>query len=184
MKEYKATVMAAVMARTNMGQDMPDREKMFAARFSCNVENWTLDTAVSHFCQEFMENDEHHDIFTDEATMWNGEICELTDEEFAKKYPRHAAAWNGAAPKRHKNALEIIDGAGNPTPIARALYDAVQECREECLGTDKTWSDPAVRLIIHQMAHCSDQYAMNNTMTEFGRVLDMCRKDKEKFTNE
>jgi hypothetical protein len=51
--------------------------------------------------------------------------------------------------KRFKDALEIQSGACNPSGIARALVRACDEARTTG-GTPS--NDPAIKLILHQMA--------------------------------
>jgi hypothetical protein len=52
--------------------------------------------------------------------------------------------------KRHDDALYIQEGASNPSGIALTLIEAIKECRAEG-GSSRT--DPAVRLITHQLTH-------------------------------
>lgn len=56
--------------------------------------------------------------------------------------------------KRHKDALGIQMGACNPSGIAHSLVAACSEIRAEPdhRGTDQITSDPAVRLMVHQLA--------------------------------
>lgn len=50
--------------------------------------------------------------------------------------------------ERIKSALICQAGACNPRPIAKALLDAIDECRAE--GVEEA-NDPAVFLILHQL---------------------------------
>lgn len=56
--------------------------------------------------------------------------------------------------KRHKDALLISDGACNPSGIAHSIVDACRELRQEAdyTGTDQMRRDPAIRLMVHQLA--------------------------------
>jgi hypothetical protein len=56
--------------------------------------------------------------------------------------------------KRHRDALAIQEGACNPSGIAHSIVTACQEIRAEPnhTGTAQITSDPAVRLMIHQLA--------------------------------
>lgn len=56
--------------------------------------------------------------------------------------------------KRHGNAILISDGACNPSGIAHAIVEACQEIRAEPhhRGTDELRADPALRLMVHQLA--------------------------------
>lgn len=51
---------------------------------------------------------------------------------------------------RHEEALFIQMGACNPAGMARSLVKACDECLRE--GTSQQ-NDPAVRLIVHQIAY-------------------------------
>ncbi len=64
--ESERAVLAAYFARSNMGQMRPDRREI-EPLLSDGV---TLPGAVIALCQEFMESDEHYDIFMKEAKMW------------------------------------------------------------------------------------------------------------------
>jgi len=57
-------------------------------------------------------------------------------------------------PKRYRDALAIQAGACNPSGIAHSILDACREIREEPnhSGTAQITSDPAVRLMVHQLA--------------------------------
>ena len=56
--------------------------------------------------------------------------------------------------RRHKDALAIQLGACNPSGIAQSIMDACTEIRNEPhhAGTAHITSDPAVRLMVHQLA--------------------------------
>ena len=56
--------------------------------------------------------------------------------------------------KRHSDAIAISDGACNPSGIANSIVDACREMRDEPnhKGTDEIRSDPAIRLMVHQLA--------------------------------
>lgn len=54
--------------------------------------------------------------------------------------------------KRHSDALAIAIGAVNPHGITLALTSALAECRAENLDTRATTHDPAIQLIVHQLA--------------------------------
>jgi hypothetical protein len=57
--------------------------------------------------------------------------------------------------KRYKNALEIVNvGACNPSGVCYAILEACQEMRAEpgFTGTDEICRDPAVRLMVSQLA--------------------------------
>lgn len=64
--------------------------------------------------------------------------------------------------RRNQNALIAQSGASNPRPIAQALVDAIGECYTEGVPPAR---DPAVALILHQLAHV------------LGQSLNMCQND-------
>jgi hypothetical protein len=54
---------------------------------------------------------------------------------------------------RHSNALFIAAGACNPSGIAHSILDACREIRgEPGTGTADITGDPAVRLMVYQLA--------------------------------
>ena len=59
-----------------------------------------------------------------------------------------------ARPKRNENAAIIQGGACNPIPIIRALSEGLDELRAEqtAIDTQAILDDPALRLIVHQLA--------------------------------
>lgn len=54
--------------------------------------------------------------------------------------------------KRHRDALAIQGGACNPSGIAHSILDACREIRAEPGGGGDITKDPAVRLMVHQLA--------------------------------
>jgi hypothetical protein len=56
--------------------------------------------------------------------------------------------------KRHRDAITINEGACNPSGIAHSIVQACQEVRDEpgYSGTDQMRADPALRLMVHQLA--------------------------------
>ena len=56
--------------------------------------------------------------------------------------------------KRHDDALAIQKGACNPSGIAHSIINACWEIRAEPnhTGTDQIKNDPAVKLMVHQLA--------------------------------
>jgi len=57
--------------------------------------------------------------------------------------------------KRHSDAIAIQEGAVNPSGIALSIVAACNEIRagKGYTGTDQICGDPAVRLMVHQLAH-------------------------------
>lgn len=62
--------------------------------------------------------------------------------------------------QRNRNAATAQLGASNPIPLAKALVDGIEELRAErqaaglpYTSTVTIMEDPALRLIVHQLAH-------------------------------
>lgn len=57
--------------------------------------------------------------------------------------------------KRHRDAIAIQQGACNPSGIAHSIVAACAEIRAEPnhTGTAQITSDPAVQLMVHQLAY-------------------------------
>ena len=75
------------------------------------------------------------------------------------------------ASKRFANALLIVDpGACNPSGIAYAIVDACREAREEGVSTK---DDPAVRLMVTQLAWAC---RADSDTGDYGMLLAACRE--------
>jgi len=88
MDANKVNILAGMLARSNMGMPRPEVwevtqiKPLPTSRFPVD-----LDSAVTHFCQQYMESDEHYDIFMGEGKMWVGIIQEKGEEQAAKDWP-------------------------------------------------------------------------------------------------
>ena len=72
---------------------------------------------------------------------------------------------------RHRDALAIVEGgACNPSGVTRTLSHA---CRQIIAEHGSQCADPAVRLIVHQLAFLVN--ADHIDPAEYGRLLDACR---------
>jgi len=176
MEKTKATIFAGYMARTNMGQP-DDTARLARARFAYNLEHWNLNTAVEHFCQEFIENDEHYDMFMEETQGWYETLLPMSDEDFAKSWPDKSREWVTTNPKRFKQAIMIDSGASNMIPIARALHEAAQECLIESVPSQ---NDPAMRLIVHQMAHLCG-IGSTIALTDYIKLIEGCKEKAAEY---
>ena len=71
---------------------------------------------------------------------------------------------------RFRDALAIVDpGACNPSGIALPIAEACREMREhETVGTDEICRDPAIRLMVYQLASiCSvAEYALERYIAD------------------
>ena len=73
---------------------------------------------------------------------------------------------------RHRDALAIVEtGACNPSGITHALSHA---CRQVLAERGSQCADPAVRLIVHQLAFLVNADVIDPA--EYGRLLDACRE--------
>jgi hypothetical protein len=68
--------------------------------------------------------------------------------------------------KRKQHALIAQSGASNPRPLAQALVDAINESFKDGVVPE---NDPAVVLILHQLAHV------------LGQSLNMCQNDWQAY---
>ena len=72
---------------------------------------------------------------------------------------------------RHRDALAIVEGgACNPSGVILTLSHA---CRQVIAEGGHQGTDPAVRLIVHQLAFLVN--ADHIDPAEYGRLLDACR---------
>ena len=88
----------------------------------------------------------HADNTTREADALQGLLAAHPCRTYARETTR---------PKRNENAAIIQGGACNPIPIIRALSEGLDELRAEqtSLDTQAILDDPALRLIVHQLAY-------------------------------
>lgn len=80
-------ILAGMFARTNMGMDMPEPELVQRAKSSNSV--MSPNSTACHFCEQFMEEDSHEKMFTDEARSWIKELTKLGEDESRKSWPAH-----------------------------------------------------------------------------------------------
>lgn len=80
--------------------------------------------------------------------------------------------------KRHRDALGIVDpGAINPSGISSSIFEACREVRGE--GGD-TQRDPAIRLMVHQLAHVCGVPEMDRADNDaYATMLRVCRERVE-----
>ena len=76
-----------------------------------------------------------------------------------------------ARPTRFREALQIVDpGASNPSGIAHAIVAACAEVRSEA---GSTATDPAVRLMVTQLAWVCHA---DSFIDDYGQLLAECRR--------
>jgi len=78
---------------------------------------------------------------------------------------------------RHREALEIQEGACNVRAIARALVKAADEAGNE--GGPNPREDAAVRLIAHQIAFLCNVREIDDGFLVYSKLEDECRKANE-----
>lgn len=86
MDKSKVNVIAAMLARGNMGMPDPDLYEVTSAKSEKNI---TLDSAVVGFCQQFMESDDHYDLFMGEAEGFVAILNSRPEEESARVWARY-----------------------------------------------------------------------------------------------
>lgn len=76
--------------------------------------------------------------------------------------------------KRHDDALAVQAGACNPIAIALAIASACREIAAEPghIGTDQIKRDPAVQLMVHQLAFLC---AVTDAMPDFEALMKQCQ---------
>lgn len=91
--------------------------------------------------------------------------------------------------KRNKIAVIAQEGASNPTPLIRGLRDSLEELLGEQVdgliagrlpSTDTILNDPALRLIIHQLAHLFKVGEYQLDMTEYARLCEQVSMTKRR----
>jgi hypothetical protein len=75
--------------------------------------------------------------------------------------------------QRFSDALAIQAGACNPIAISRSLVRAVEEVRD--LDTNAICADPAVRLIVHQLAFLTNVASLNHNFEDYDKTTAACK---------
>jgi hypothetical protein len=86
--------------------------------------------------------------------------------------------------KRHRDALAIQDGACNPSGIAHSIVEACREVRDR--GGNVT-ADPAIRLMVHQLAYiCGITTGMEPLARahDYSECMRLCREAKDMTAEE
>lgn len=77
---------------------------------------------------------------------------------------------------RFQDALDIQKGACNPRGITRTLIKHMDELSVG-QGADAITSDPACRLIVHQLASLFNVWAIDNKPGVYGQLTKACEED-------
>jgi hypothetical protein len=85
-QHVKATVMAAILGGTNMGQPRPTAADVRRLRIVPN-QRMSLSTAVMHFWGSLMETDSHQVMFEDEARGFFQQLSHNNYCELDSAYP-------------------------------------------------------------------------------------------------
>ena len=87
--------------------------------------------------------------------------------------------------KRHKDALFIQLGAVNPSGIAHSIIAACAEIREEpgFRGTAQICNDPAVRLMVHQLAFLCNARGIDDGTSTYSHLMAECKAKSEEPVN-
>lgn len=101
----------------------------------------------------------HYRMAADNGNLGNVQQFDCTADDAAGAGEKCARQIFGAVVhatierNRFRAAQAIQMGACNPIAVVNSLADAVAMCRAENMGTDEISNDPAVQLIVHQLAH-------------------------------
>lgn len=76
--------------------------------------------------------------------------------------------------KRNQSAVIATQGACNPFPLIRALHEGLDELKAEQPDADHPliYADPALRLIVYQLAYLFRATDYSLAGQEYARLLD------------
>lgn len=89
--ESELHIMAAILARSNMGMGYPPAERIADLKRAALKHPVSLDSAVVTFCEQFMESDEHYNIFMSEARSFIKDLRKNI-EHYVDAYVEYEAA--------------------------------------------------------------------------------------------
>jgi hypothetical protein len=93
-------VWSAIFARTNLGFPMPSAAEIRLYRVSV-AHGSSLKALVNLACADFLENDEHFNLFLDEARNWERKLRGKTVEYILSTWPDKREAWEGSSVDLH-----------------------------------------------------------------------------------
>jgi hypothetical protein len=76
--------------------------------------------------------------------------------------------------RRFDDALAIQQGACNPSGIVYSLMDAFKEIADENGDTRTKRDDPAIRLMVHQLAYLCGIAAIDNEPNVYSDLVTAC----------
>jgi hypothetical protein len=84
-KPYQVNILAAVFARSNMGQLRPSAAELARVVRSGREKN-TLHGCVIMLCEQYMETNDHEEMFLDEAGGWARTLSRESVETTRRKH--------------------------------------------------------------------------------------------------
>lgn len=81
-----------------------------------------------------------------------------------------------AMANRCSDALAIQQGACNPVAVTKRLHDHVQDMFRSGISQTEIRHDPALRLIVHQLAFLFRTSSLDGADGEYDRCIADCRK--------
>ena len=99
MQKEMALALSGLFARTNYGFGMPVTEVMVRL-----VKNKVTSPrqSMEYFCAQFIESDDHEEMFADEATGWYNQLVEMDVEEARRIWPDHVHMYESAVAQTQK----------------------------------------------------------------------------------
>ena len=85
MDEKTRRCAAALMARSNFGLDLPDKEDVTDVLNRKGTDDYTISLWMEEFLAPYIEGDEHYDAFLAEAEGW---YALFDDETLIESYPK------------------------------------------------------------------------------------------------
>lgn len=95
MSDADRIVWAAMFARTNMGQSMPDADMIRRYRTAAK-HGTSLEAMVNMVCGDFTENDYHYTMFLAEARGWFNTFKKKPDDYIFVTWPHKRAVWEAS----------------------------------------------------------------------------------------
>lgn len=95
MSKEDCTVWAAVFGLTNHGMPMPSAYEMRMYRSNAK-HGASLQAMVNHVCAQFMESDDHYEMFLDEARSWFKDLQDQELEYIFNTWPGKREVWEAS----------------------------------------------------------------------------------------
>ena len=131
MNSNERMVLAAIIARTNLGKDAPKSSEI---QKLLDTKGLTIESAVSHVFHDLIKSDEHFDTFVEEGKSFLGEILKKSYSSIEKDYPEaFLAVFSKAKEEPTKQAPDKIVEPAKVEPV-------IETKKEETKMTDK--ADP------------------------------------------